>query len=264
MQLEQITPLILTFNEACNLQASLDGLSWAKQIVVVDSGSTDATLSIAKKDGRVAVYYRTFDHFANQCNFGLTKISTPWTLSLDADYVCSKLMEAELIALDPSGCAGFQASFVYCIYSRKLRASLYPPRTVLYQTQKASYRCDGHAHRVVVDGRIGKLKSKIHHDDHKPIDGWLHSQVKYETMEAEKLEAVGGTLGWKDRIRKKILFAPVLTVFYCLFGKGLAFNGWAGWYYTFQRVLAEVMLSLALLDMKLKTKPKSSHPPNPQ
>jgi len=264
MQLDQITPLILTFNEAPNLRASLKGLSWAKQIVVVDSGSTDETLSIAKEDGRVVVFYRPFDHFADQCNFGLTKITTPWTLSLDADYVCSKLMETELISLDPSVYAGFQASFIYCIYSRKLRASLYPPRTVLYQTQKASYRRDGHAHRVVVDGQVGKLASLILHDDHKPIDGWLHSQVKYATMESQKLGAVGGELSWKDRIRKKILFAPVLTVFYCLFGKGLAFNGWAGWYYTFQRVLAEVMLSLALLDMKLKTKPKSSHPPTSQ
>jgi hypothetical protein len=58
-------------------------------------------------------------------------------------------------------------------------------------------------------------------------------------------------LSWKDRLRKKIIFAPALTLVYCLFWKGLILDGWAGVYYTTQRVYAELLLSLMLLDKRL-------------
>jgi hypothetical protein len=56
----------------------------------------------------------------------------------------------------------------------------------------------------------------------------------------------------QDRIRRQIIFAPALIFFYTLFGKGLIFDGWPGWYYVFQRTLAEVLLSLRLIEQKLK------------
>ncbi len=116
MQLAQITPLILTFNEASNLNATLEGVRWAKQIVIVDSGSMDATLEIASRFPQVTVYYRAFDHFAEQCNFGLTQIKTEWTLSLDADYRCPVELAEELRRLDTGDFGGFQAGFRYCVY----------------------------------------------------------------------------------------------------------------------------------------------------
>ncbi len=146
---------------------------------------------------------------------------------------------------------GFQAGFRYCVFGRPLRATLYPRRTVLYQTHLATYERDGHAHRVAVGGKIGKLKTLVLHDDHKPLQSWILSQVKYAQLEAAKLSEQT-ELGWKDRIRKQIVLAPTLTFFYCLFAKGLLLDGPMGWYYTSQRVLAELMLSLALLDRSLR------------
>jgi glycosyltransferase involved in cell wall biosynthesis len=252
MDLNQITPLLITFNEASNLRATLEGVKWAKRIVIVDSGSTDATLEIASQFEQVEVFYRPFDHFADQCNFGLAKVESKWTLSLDADYFCSATFVDELRGLEVGNWSGFRASFRYCIYSKPLRGSLYPPRTVLYRTKSAEYRRDGHAHRVDVSGSVGELKNKIDHDDHKALHGWFVSQAKYAKLEAEKLLTPGVKLGWKDRLRTKIVLAPLLTLIYCLFAKGLVLDGWAGWYYAMQRVLAEFMLSLALLDRKLR------------
>lgn len=255
MELEQITPLLLTYNESANLKATLSALTWAKQIVIIDSGSTDGSLEIAQQFPQVAVYHRQFDHFADQCNYGLTKVQTPWTLSLDADYQCSLELVQEIAQLDCKDYAGFQCAFQYCVYSRALRGSLYPPRTVLYKTQQGQYHRDGHAHRVHLQGKLGRLKNKIAHDDHKELSGWFSSQIKYAILEAEKLSSCNSRLGWKDRLRKKIVLAPVLTLFYCLFAKGLVLDGRAGWYYTSQRVLAELMLSLALLDRSLRSRP---------
>ncbi|HEU5130546.1 MAG TPA: glycosyltransferase, partial [Pyrinomonadaceae bacterium] len=89
--LTDITPLILTYNEAPNIARSLSALTWANDIVVVDSFSDDDTVAIARSDSRVRVFQRAFDTHRNQWEFGLkeTGISTPWVLALDADYVLS-------------------------------------------------------------------------------------------------------------------------------------------------------------------------------
>ena len=88
MNLNQITPLILTFNEKENIARSVAPLLWAKEILIVDSGSTDGTADIARAaHPNVRIVTRDFDSFAAQCNFGLTQIETEWVLSMDADYL---------------------------------------------------------------------------------------------------------------------------------------------------------------------------------
>src|ERR1041384_843985 len=111
--LEKITPLILTYNEAPNIARALGGLSWAKEIVVVDSFSDDETVQIAMSFPNVRVVQRSFDCHRNQWEFGLkeTGISTPWILALDADYVVSGELVAEIENLKPDDqIVGYRAS----------------------------------------------------------------------------------------------------------------------------------------------------------
>src|SRR5689334_16321479 len=102
--LDQITPLILTYNEAPNIARALASLSWAKEIVVVDSFSDDKTVAIAQSFANVRVMQRVFDNHRNQWEFGLkeTGITTPWVLALDADYVVSNDVVAALAELHPA------------------------------------------------------------------------------------------------------------------------------------------------------------------
>jgi len=88
--IEQITPLILTYNEAPNIDRALERLTWANRIVVIDSFSDDETLDILANYPQVEVYQRRFDTHALQWNYGLEKINTKWILSLDADYILSE------------------------------------------------------------------------------------------------------------------------------------------------------------------------------
>jgi hypothetical protein len=60
-------------------------------------------------------------------------------------------------------------------------------------------------------------------------------------------------LNLPDRLRRKIIIAPFLVFFYTLIFKGLILDGWPGWYYVFQRTLAEMLLSLKLIEQKLKS-----------
>ena len=85
--MDQITPLILTCNEAANIRRTLSKLDWADRIVIIDSGSIDETLEIVCEYPQAEIIYRPFENFADQCNFGLAQISTPWVLSLDADFL---------------------------------------------------------------------------------------------------------------------------------------------------------------------------------
>ena len=255
MNLDDITPLVLTYNEEANLARTLAGVAWARQAVIVDSGSTDGTREIAAAHAGVRWVERPFDDFASQCNYGLAQVTTPWTLALDADYVCPPELAAELAGLAP-GFDAFAAGFVYAIGGRPLRGTLYPPRVVLFRTERFRYAADGHAHKLDLAGAAcGSLRSRIVHDDRKSLARWVRSQIGYAQLEADKLlGAAPGTLGWKDRLRRAVVVAPPLTLAYCLVGKRLLLDGWPGMYYALQRTFAELLLSLELVDRKVRGK----------
>jgi len=253
---DQITPLIITYDEAPNIRRLLDKLAWARRVVLIDSGSTDGTLDIVRSYSQVDVIVHPFTDFASQCNFGLQKIQTPWVLSLDADYEPSNELLNELSRLAPTeAIAGYRSRFVYRIYGRPLRGSLYPPRVVLYRRDEARYYNEGHGHRVTVEGDIAELKGVIYHDDRKPLARWISSQQRYAREEAAHLQEIAGTkLSRIDRIRSLGWPAPILVLLYTLFAKGCILDGWPGWYYALQRLIAEALTALEIVDRRLREK----------
>ena len=254
--LDQITPLILTYNEAPNIARVLGGLGWAKEIVVVDSFSEDDTVQIATSFPNVRVVQRAFDCHRNQWEFGLKEIgiSTPWVLALDADYVVTEELITELKTLQPPrSIAGYRAKFIYCINGKRLRSGIYPPVTVLYRREAATYVQDGHTQRVALDGSIEDLHSPMLHDDRKSFKRWFNSQARYTELEAQKLLAADpASLALPDRLRRWLILVPPAVLFYCLIVRGGILDGWAGFYYAFQRAMAELMLSHRLTGSKTR------------
>lgn len=248
--LDQITPLILTYNEAPNIARALAGLSWAKEIVVLDSFSDDETVAIAKSFVNVRVLQRAFDNHRNQWEFGLkeTGITTPWVLALDADYVVSRELVAEIERLRPEpGTVGYRGKFIYCINGKRLRSGIYPPVTVLYLRDAATYVQDGHTQRVALQGTIEELRAPLMHDDRKSFRRWLRSQGRYTELEAQKLaDADAAKLNLQDRLRRWCVVVPPAMFVYCLIVRGGILDGWQGFYYAFQRTVAEVMLAVNL------------------
>jgi glycosyltransferase involved in cell wall biosynthesis len=258
--LDQITPLIIAYDEAANIRRTLDKLTWAKRIVVIDSGSSDGTVEILRHYPQVAVFQHPFADFAGQCNYGLTQVASPWVLSLDADYELSDELVRELASLaPPDNAAGYRVRFVYRIHGRPLRGSLYPPRTVLYRKGKASYRKEGHAHRVVLDGDVLPLDGIIYHDDRKLLSRWLSSQQRYAREEAEYLLAQpNGALKRNARIRLMGWPAPIAVFLHALFIKGCLLDGWPGWYYALQRTVAEMLIALEIMERRSRKKNASA------
>jgi glycosyltransferase involved in cell wall biosynthesis len=253
--LDNITPLILTYNEAPNIGRTLEQLRWARDIVVVDSFSDDETLEIVKTFPQARIFQREFDSHEKQWNFGLseTGISSEWVLGLDADYVLTEEFSVELRALNVApDIKGYRAKFIYCVHGKRISSGVYPPVTVLYRIGSSSYIQDGHTQRLVIDGRVENLQAPILHDDRKSLSRWLAAQSRYTKLEADKLLASRAeSLSWTDRVRRWRVVAPAAMLVYCLIIRGGVLDGWAGFYYAFQRALAELMLSLYLLDYDL-------------
>jgi glycosyltransferase involved in cell wall biosynthesis len=259
---DQVTPLILTYDEAPNIRRVLNRLAWAARIVVVDSGSADGTLNLLSAYSQVEVFHRPFDDHTAQWNFGLDQVQTEWVLTLDADYVLGKSLVEEIKTLDPSApFKGYEARFRYCIGGRPLRGTLYPPRVVLFRTGSGRYVQDGHTQRLHIEDKVGTLRSPIYHDDRKSLGRWLANQRSYAALEADKLLSTPPEhLGRADRLRRRGWIVPLLTPLYCLFGKGLLLDGHAGLAYTLQRTYAEVLLALELTSRAWKGQPSTDKP----
>lgn len=251
--LEQITPLILTYNEAPNINRTLQKLTWAKRIVIIDSFSDDDTLEIVNTYPQVEVFQRKFSSFADQCNFGLDKIMTEWVLSLDADYILTNSLVEEFKQIpSDSNINGYKVLFKYCVFGKPLRGTLLPPRYVLYRPKLAHYEDDGHAHRVNISGEKSQLSGFIYHDDRKLLSRWLWAQDRYMIIEAKKLRETSlNQLSWGDKIRKQKIIAPFIILIYCLIFKGGILEGWRGWYYALQRIFAETLLSIRLIELEV-------------
>ena len=251
--LDHVTPVLLTYNEVQNIARTLTHLAWAKDIVVVDSGSMDGTLAVLASHPNVRVFKRGFDSHGNQWRYAIedTQIATDWILRLDADYQVSNALVAEIAALDPNApVSAYRVSFDYAIFSRKLLSSLYPANTVLLRKGRFSVRDKGHTEAWEVNGPVATLSAAIIHDDWKATGQWLIGQARYMQRELDYLHMnKGGFVRWL-RLRPPLM--PIAVFLYCLFGRGLLFNGHAGIFYALQRMVAEAALSLMVLEEKLR------------
>jgi glycosyltransferase involved in cell wall biosynthesis len=252
--LDQITPALLTYNEEPNIGRTLARLTWAQDVVVVDSGSTDRTVEILGKFHNVRVFHRKFDTHANQWRYAMeeTGIATEWILRLDADYQVSDALVAELARLDPNAAVnGYRIWFDYAIFSRELLSSLYPPNTILLRKGQFAIGDKGHTEAWEVNGPTMPLSARIVHDDWKPVDHWMTQQVRYMRRELDRLRLGGSGLARWARLKPPLM--PFAVFFYCLIGKGLIFNGRSGIFYAVQRMLAEAVLSLMVLEERLRS-----------
>ncbi|MDX6710433.1 MAG: hypothetical protein QOH96_1449 [Blastocatellia bacterium] len=257
--LDQITPVMLTYNEEQNVSRTLSRLRWAKDIVVVDSGSTDGTLAALSEFDNVRLFKRRFDTHAQQWRYATekTQIATDWILRLDADYQVSDALRSELSRLaSDSPVSAYRIGFDYAVFSHELLSSLYPPNTILMRKGCFTVQDRGHTEAWEVRGLVGTLRGRVVHDDWKLVEQWLAGQARYMRLELESLRSYkAGIVPWL-RLRPPLM--PIAVFMYCLFGKGLILNGRAGVFYALQRMVAEAVLSLMVLEEKLRAKVSSS------
>ena len=244
----EITPIVTTRDEAANIERSLRGLTWAREVIVVDNFSEDETVRIASSFPNVRVIQRPFDDLATQWTFATAQAKSEWVLTLDADYIVPDTLAHEIDALAPNeDVSGYETSFTYVSRGRPLRGSLYPPRAVLLRRGRYEFVMDGHTQRVNVHGAVQSLQHRVMHDDRKPMRRFIARQRRYMGDEAKKLRATSfGALPLSGKIRKLRVIAPFAVAIQTLFVKGLILDGWPGIYYALERFIAECILTREL------------------
>ncbi len=207
----KVSVTVITRNEAANLAAALESVTWADEIVVVDSGSTDDTASIARRfTSRVIV--RPWPGYVAQKNFAASQASHDWILSLDADERVSMPLAdelQELLAGDPE-LAGYQVPRVTFHLGRWLRSTdWYPDRQLrLYDRRRARWTGRLVHESVSADGKTGELRGELLHYAYRDLSHHLQTIDRYTTLAARQMHEDGRRAGWLD-----VLIRPRLAFF---------------------------------------------------
>lgn len=207
-----ISAVIITHNEERRLENALRSLrGLAKEVVVVDSRSTDGTVKLARKYG-CRVFVREWTNYSDQKNFGNAKASHPWILSLDADERVSPELKTEIMGLpdgDPD-CDGYSIPRLVRYLGRWIRHSgWYPDRRIrLFRRTAGRWEGEYVHEKLILKGRGEKLRNPIHHFTYRDISDHVARINSFSELGAKKLYA-----GRKKCRAGHLLFLPPARFF---------------------------------------------------
>jgi glycosyltransferase involved in cell wall biosynthesis len=242
----RVTPVVLTLDEEPNIGRLLEDLAWATTVLVVDSGSTDRTADIARRFANVRWLVRPFDSHAAQWQFAMASADTDYVLALDADYRVPADFVGELErAFVPGGYASGVAGFRYCIQGQPLRGSVYPAKAVVFRRDLVRITQPGHSQQITADGPHYRFGARLSHDDRKPLQRFVRSQLEYARLEADRLRHSTAPR-WQDRLRRTALM-PFIAGPGAYLAAGGPLAGWAAVQYACERTLFECVLAMEIL-----------------
>jgi glycosyltransferase involved in cell wall biosynthesis len=255
--------LVLTFDEEVNIDACLASVAWCDDVVVLDSFSSDATVSIAARRG-ARIVQRRFDDYASQRNFGLTEVAYkhPWVLMVDADERIPEDLRAELETKLPTIDG---ATTLFMIRRKDYLFGKWLRRAAGYPTWFGRLARVGRVwvERPVneeyhTDGNVDKLWGHIdHYPFNKGFSAWIAKHDRYSTMEAGVLEHrkleprrlreifTGGTTARRRALKSLLYSLPArpLVIFFALYVvRGGMFDGRAGLTFSLLRSWYEYMI----------------------
>lgn len=204
---DSVSVVISTFNSEAKIENCLKSVSWAKEIIIVDGTSSDKTLDIAKKyTSKIFVRPNNLMLNVNK-NFGFSKASGEWILSLDSDEeVTSELREeiiSKIINLKSEN-NGFWIPRKNIIFGKWIEhTGWYPDLQLrLFKKSKGKFP-EEHVHEMVkVDGEVGQLIGDILHYNYDSISQFMQKlAIIYGPNEAEQLIKKGYIFNWRDAVR---------------------------------------------------------------
>ncbi|HEU5361266.1 MAG TPA: glycosyltransferase family 2 protein [Candidatus Deferrimicrobiaceae bacterium] len=195
-----VSAILITRDEEKNVGDCLASLAFADEIVVVDSGSTDRTEEVCRRDPRVRWFPEEWKGFGPQKNSALAKALGPWIFSIDADERVSDELAREIAGLDLSSVPvdGYRVprrSYFGDAWVR--HGGWYPDYTIrLWRKDRGRFN-DRQVHEVVrLSGRVGTLAGDLIHYTYRDTADFLERMDRYAALGAEELRKKGarGTL----------------------------------------------------------------------
>ncbi|MEQ1636858.1 MAG: glycosyltransferase family 2 protein [Methylococcales bacterium] len=239
-----ISAIIITKNEEQHIARCLDSVAWVDEIVVLDSGSSDATVAICQQYTD-KVYSTDWPGFGLQKQRALDKATGDWILSLDADEVVTPELRAEIeLAVQSEQVNGFEIPRLSSYCGRSMRHGGWWPDYVLRLFRHSKGQFTEHAvhERVVVQGKIDRLNSPFLHEAFINLDEVLVKVNHYSSLGAEQLYQRGVRSSLSMAIAKGVwmFIRTYLIKAACLDGRQglmLAISNAEGTYYKYVKLL---------------------------
>jgi glycosyltransferase involved in cell wall biosynthesis len=194
--MEPISATLITLNEEVNIEEALQSLAWADEVVVVDGGSTDATVEICRRFTD-RIFTRTWTGFVDQKNHAVAQASHDWVLSLDADERLGPELIREIEQLRLAGFQqpGYRIPRVACFMGRWIRhGDWYPDYQLrLFDRRRGRWQ-GGRVHESVrIDGTPGLLRGEIQHFTYRSLSDYLVRLESYSSLAAQDYRQKGKT-----------------------------------------------------------------------
>ena len=241
---------LITLNSEKTLKSVLEAVYWADEIVLVDSGSTDKTLEIARQFN-AKIVYRAFDGYGSQKNFATSQASNDWILSLDDDEILTHELQQEIqnLSLSTTDYDGFKIPRSLIFLGKLLKFSGEYKRLTLrlFNRKQGNWNAEYVHESVEVNGKIGTLKHQILHDSYRDLTDYFNKFNKYTSLGAKTLAERGKTASSLKIITR---FPTTFLKIYLL--KGSCLDGYAGFMWALLTAINPVMKYAKLKEMNSK------------
>ena len=191
----KLTATVITYNEAAHIQHALESVAWADEIIVVDSGSTDGTVELARPLA-TRVIVRDWPGYSDQKNFAADSASNDWVLSVDADERVTPQLGAEirqLLSSEPQA-RGYRIRRVSRYLGRWIRSTDWFPDYQLRLYDRRAGRWNGlavHESFRLTEGAPSGLSGELHHHAYRDISHHLQKIDTYTTLLARQAHEQG-------------------------------------------------------------------------
>jgi len=191
-----LSSIIITLNEEANIADCVASVAFSDEIIVVDSGSTDRTVELAKAAGAKVITTNDWPGFGAQKNRALSHATKPWVLSIDADERVTPELREEIqraIAEEKFDAFDIPRKSSFCGQYMS-HSGWYPDRVIrLFKREAARFSDDLVHERVVVRGNLGHLRSDMLHTTYPDLETMLVKLDRYSTASAQTMHAQGKT-----------------------------------------------------------------------
>lgn len=188
--MEKISAIIPTFNEEDNISEAIESVSWADEILVVDSFSTDNTVKLAK-ERNARVIQREYEYSASQKNWTIPQAKFPWIFLLDADERCTDELSDEIktILQSNSDISAYWIRRENYFMNKRVKYSGWGNDKVirLFKRDDCKYENKTVHAEIMTDGKVGKLKSVIRHNTYKSLEHYFAKIDRYSSYAAKDL-----------------------------------------------------------------------------
>lgn len=186
---ETLAVVVLTLNEEACVERCLRSVEWADEIALVDSGSTDGTVEVAR-GFTDKVFVRPLTNFSEQRNYGAGMCLSEWVLFVDADEEVSLELREEIEGvLAGAAHQAYYVPFVTFMFGGWLRHCLSPQYHIrLYRRAEGHWAGSVHE-KVITRGSCGFIESPLRHYAHEDVGVFLAAAVDYISMEVDQATA---------------------------------------------------------------------------